>query len=123
MSEIPASATGTATDTAADLGADSAGAPLPKPAFVPPREPLYDWGTQVVAAQDLLNDGSHPQVAEGALLAPRGTPGTVVRIGHAPELNAPVYLVEFPGGMLVGCLEEEVSPVGGPRRGVPGVME
>jgi nitrogen fixation protein NifZ len=47
----------------------------------------------------------------------------VVRVGHAPETNTPVYLVEFPGGVLVGCFEPEIRPVGGPRRGVPGVME
>lgn len=90
--------------------------------FVAPREPLYDWGTPVVAAEDLLNDGSHPGVPDDAILAPKGTPGTVVRVGHAPELNEPVYLVEFPGGVMVGCFEDEITPLGGPRRGVPGVM-
>ncbi len=93
-----------------------------KPAFVPPREPLYDWGLRVSAQIDLLNDGSHPQVAEGALLAPKGTPGTIVRIGHAEGTHIPVYLVEFPAGVVVGCLEEEIAPADGSRRGVPGVM-
>jgi nitrogen fixation protein NifZ len=92
-------------------------------AFSPPREPLYGWGERVSAAVDLLNDGSHPHAPEGALLVPKGTPGAVARVGSAPEINAPVYLVEFPGGVMVGCFEEELTPVGGPKRGVPGVLE
>lgn len=92
-------------------------------AFSPPREPLYSWGERVVAAVDLLNDGSHPHAPEGALLVPKGTPGGVARVGHAPEINAPVYLVEFPGGVMVGALEEELTPQGGPKRGVPGMLE
>ncbi len=94
-----------------------------KPGFIPPREPLYDWGTVVTTVEDLFNDGSHPQAAEGALLAPKGTPGTIVRIGHAEGTQIPVYLVEFPAGVVVGCLEEEIVPADGKRRGVPGVME
>ncbi len=94
-----------------------------KPAFNPPREPHYAWGERVSAVEDLHNDGSHPHVPPNALLIPAGTPGMVVRVGHAPDTNSPVYLVEFPGGVLVGCFEAEIRPVGGPRRGVPGVME
>lgn len=105
-----------------DAPAETAAAPA-KPAFTPPREPLYDWGARVAAVEDLRNDGSHPHVAPDALLVPAGTPGMVVRVGHAPDANAPVYLVEFPGGVLVGCFEPEIRPVGGSRRGVPGVME
>lgn len=92
-------------------------------AFSPPREPLYDWGEHVVATEDLFNDGSHPHAPEGALLIPAGTPGVVSRVGHAPDVNEPVYLVEFPGSVMVGCFEDEIAPVGGPKRGVPGVME
>ncbi|CAO3417165.1 nitrogen fixation protein NifZ [Azospirillum doebereinerae] len=93
-----------------------------KPGFIPPREPLYDWGLRVTVVEDLLNDGSHPQSAPGALLAPRGTPGVIVRVGHTEEGNLPVYLVELPGGTVVGCLEEEITPSDGSRRNVPGVM-
>ncbi len=94
-----------------------------KPGFIPPREPMFDWGDRVCAVEDLFNDGSHPHAAEGALLAPAGTPGTIVRVGRAAEANVPVYLVEFPGGVVVGCLEEELRLTSGQRRGVPGVME
>lgn len=41
------------------------------------------------------------------LLAARGLSGEVVNIGHAPELNEPVYLVQF-DGCVVGCLEIEL---------------
>ncbi|MBK3801523.1 nitrogen fixation protein NifZ [Azospirillum brasilense] len=94
-----------------------------KPGFIPPREPLYDWGLMVTAAVDLHNDGSHPNAEDGALLAPKGTPGTIVRIGHAEGTQIPVYLVEFPAVVVVGCLEEEITPADGRRRGVPGVMD
>ncbi|AWK86779.1 nitrogen fixation protein NifZ [Azospirillum thermophilum] len=94
-----------------------------KSGFIPPREPLYDWGLTVAAQDDLFNDGSHPMVPAGALLAPRGTPGRIVRVGRAEENGMPVYLVEFPGGTVVGCLEEEIAPADGSRRGVPGVMD
>ena len=104
-------------------GTDAKGTEAKKPGFIPPREPLYDWGTVVTTVEDLFNDGSHPQAAEGALLAPKGTPGTIVRIGHAEGTQIPVYLVEFPAGVVVGRLEEEIVPADGKRRGVPGVME
>lgn len=93
-----------------------------KPGFIPPREPLYDWGLRVTVQEDLFNDGSHPQVPDGALLAPKGTPGVIVRVGRTEEGSLPVYLVEFPGGTVVGCLEEEIAPADGSQRGVPGVM-
>ncbi|WP_448205750.1 nitrogen fixation protein NifZ [Azospirillum sp. sgz302134] len=94
-----------------------------KPGFIPPREPLYDWGLHVVVVEDLFNDGSHPNAGDGALLVPKGTPGIIVRIGHAEGTQIPVYLVEFPAGVVVGCLEEEIMPADGKRRGVPGVMD
>ena len=93
-----------------------------KPAFNPPREPLYGWGERVSAVEDLHNDGSHPHVPPNALLIPAGTPGMVVRVGHAPDTNSPVYLVEFPGGVLVGCLEEELAATHATRRPAPGVL-
>ncbi|HYG91808.1 MAG TPA: nitrogen fixation protein NifZ [Azospirillum sp.] len=91
-------------------------------AFIPPRAPIYDRGMRVTAAEDLFNDGSHPRVAESALLVPKGTPGSVVRVGHAHEANVPVYLVEFPGDVLVGCFEEELAPTHATLRPAPGVM-
>jgi nitrogen fixation protein NifZ len=91
--------------------------------FALPREPIYEASHLIVAVVDLVNDGSHPQTLEGVVLVPKGTPGTVVRVGRAEESDTPVYLIEFPGGLLVGCLEEEIELASGVKRGVPGVME
>lgn len=74
------------------------------------REPKYQWGQPVIAAADLVNDGSHPDAAEDALLVASGTRGEVVQCGMHEESNTPVYIVEFPGGMIIGCLEEELQP-------------
>lgn len=74
-----------------------------------PRAPAYAWGQRVIALDDLHNDGSHPERESDALLAARGTVGEVVKIGHAPDLNEPVYLVQFPD-CVVGCLEIELVP-------------
>ncbi|WP_158046217.1 nitrogen fixation protein NifZ [Skermanella pratensis] len=92
--------------------------------FTPPREPKYEWGIAVKALADLLNDGSHPDSPAGSLLVVKDTVGEIIRVGYAPEANnLPVYLVEFPGGKLVGCLEEEIAPVLGARAMVPGRMD
>ena len=72
------------------------------------RQPLYQWGQRVRAAADLVNDGSHPGLPPEALLAPEGTPGEIVNVGHHAESNTPVYLVEFEGQLVVGCFEEEL---------------
>jgi nitrogen fixation protein NifZ len=91
--------------------------------FAPPREPKYEWGIAVKAMVDLLNDGSHPDTPVGGLLVVKDTVGEIVRVGYAPEANnLPVYLVEFPGGKLIGCLEEEIIPVLGVRSAAPGRM-
>jgi nitrogen fixation protein NifZ len=74
-----------------------------------PRAPAYAWGQRVIALDDLVNDGSYPERAPDALLAARGSVGEVVNIGHAPDLNEPVYLVQFPD-CVVGCLEIELVP-------------
>lgn len=73
------------------------------------REPAYAWGQRVIAIDDLVNDGSHPERAEDAFLAARGDVGEIVNIGHAQELNEPVYLVQF-ADCVVGCLEIELVP-------------
>lgn len=73
------------------------------------RSAVYAWGQRVIALDDLVNDGSHPECAPDALLAPRGSLGEVVNIGHAVELNEPVYLVQF-ANAVVGCLEVELAP-------------
>lgn len=84
--------------------------PMDPAAFVEPRTPVYAWGQRVVALDDLVNDGSHPEREPDALLAARGDVGEIVNIGHASEINEPVYLVDF-GGCVVGCLEVELAPV------------
>ncbi len=71
------------------------------------REPQYQWGQQVIALVDLLNDGSHPDHAPDAVLVETGSEGEIVQVGRHVEGNQPVYMVEF-DGLVVGCLEEEI---------------
>ena len=73
-------------------------------------EPKYQWGQSVVALSDLINDGSYPGTDLDALLISSGTQGEIVQTGLHEESNTPVYLVEFPGGKVVGCLEAEIAP-------------
>lgn len=73
------------------------------------REPAYAWGQRVIALDDLVNDGSHPERPVDALLAARGSVGEIVNVGHAQALNEPVYLVQFED-CVVGCLEIELVP-------------
>lgn len=77
--------------------------------LVEPRAALYAWGQRVIALDDLVNDGSYPERAPDALLAARGSVGEIVNVGHAQELNEPVYLVQFEG-CVIGCLELEIIP-------------
>ncbi len=74
------------------------------------KEPKFQWGQAVVAVADLVNDGSYPDVETDALLVAGGSKGEVVQTGMHEESNTPVYLVEFPGGKVVGCLEPEIAP-------------
>lgn len=69
----------------------------------------YEWGQRVAAGIDLYNDGSYPERDTDELLVPRGTVGEVVQVGQHEESGIPVYMVEFPGGAVVGCLEEEIA--------------
>jgi nitrogen fixation protein NifZ len=71
------------------------------------REAQYQWGQQVVALVDLVNDGTHPDHAPDAILAEVGSEGEIVQVGHHAESNQPVYMVEF-NGLVIGCLEEEI---------------
>ena len=94
----------------------------PSLAGLEPRAPAYAWGQHVVALDDLTNDGSYPERPADALLAARGSVGEGVNIGHAPNLNEPVYLVQF-AGCVVGCLEIELVPAPPgwlPETGEPG---
>lgn len=74
------------------------------------REPKYQWGQRVVAAADLVNDGSYPDAQPEELLVAGGTEGEIIQTGMHTDSNTPVYLVEFPGGKVLGCLEEEINP-------------
>lgn len=74
------------------------------------RNPKYDWGQRVIANVPLFNDGSLPECKDDALIVDRGTTGEVVRVGMYAEADMPVYAVAFQGGLVVGCLEDELIP-------------
>ena len=76
--------------------------------MIEPREPKYQWGQSVRAAEDLYNDGSLPDVPEDALIVVAGGPGEIVQIGHHAQANVPIYMVDF-GVAVLGCLEEEIA--------------
>jgi nitrogen fixation protein NifZ len=73
------------------------------------RTPKFQWGQPVVAATELYNDGTLPDIAEDALLIAAGGPGEIVQVGHHEEANVPIYMVDF-GLVVLGCLEEEIAP-------------
>ncbi len=72
-------------------------------------------GDAIYATAHIYNDGSIPELPEGALLAEPGTRGLLVQIGHleeAPQRN--VFLVRFEDkdvnlGPPTGCWAEELS--------------
>lgn len=76
-----------------------------------PREPKYQWGQRVKAALDLFNDGTYPDRPINDLLVPAEICGEIVQIGTHTDSGLPIYLVEFRGRQVVGCLEEEILPV------------
>ena len=74
----------------------------------------YGLGEVVFASEDLFNDGSLPDVAEGALLATAGTRGVVVKAGHLDGTRTEIFAVRFEGadevlGPPVGCLVDELT--------------
>jgi nitrogen fixation protein NifZ len=77
--------------------------------MIEPRTPIYQWGQKVTTEADLFNDGSYPDHDADALLVAAGSEGEIVQVGYHEEAKVPVYLVEFPGGHVVGCLEEELK--------------
>lgn len=76
-----------------------------------PRMPKYQWGQRVKTLVDLVNDGSYPNEQPEALLVANGGLGEIVQVGSHADTNTPIYLVEFPDGRVVGCLEEEIAPL------------
>lgn len=81
--------------------------------LIEPVAPKFQWGQPVIAAVDLYNDGSHPEVGEDQLMIVAGGPGEIVQVGHHAEANMPVYMVDF-GLAVIGCLEHEILPAGSP---------
>ena len=71
--------------------------------------PKFQWGQPVWVVDDLFNDGSYPNVLEGALLVDAGERGEIVQIGAHVESRTNVYLVEFSGHRVVGCIEDELT--------------
>jgi nitrogen fixation protein NifZ len=72
-------------------------------------QPKFQWGQPVWTVVDLVNDGSYPGKPESALLVASGDRGEVVQVGAHVETNTTVYLVEFSGSRVVGCLEDEID--------------
>ena len=75
-----------------------------------PATTQFGWGQQVVAHVHLYNDGSYPDCDADALLVEQGTPGEVVQVGRHEATDTPVYLVEFPGHRIIGCLDQDIAP-------------
>lgn len=75
----------------------------------------YGLGEVVFASEDLYNDGSLPEIEDGALVAAAGTRGVVVKAGHLdgqPQME--IFAVRFEGmddvlGPPVGCLTHELT--------------
>lgn len=71
-------------------------------------------GDMVFAATDIINDGSVPEVSEGALFASAGTRGVLINTGHLEDQPSQVlFLVRFENdqhelGPPVGCWPEEL---------------
>jgi len=75
------------------------------------RNSRFDWGMAVQSKEDLFNDGSFPGLEKEALIVGRGTRGEIVNVGTHSESNVTIYLVEFDGGKVVGCFEDEIQPL------------
>ena len=71
-------------------------------------------GDMVFAATAITNDGSLPQLAEGAVVAAAGTRGVILNIGHLEEQpSRELFLVRFEQGdgelgPATGCWPEEL---------------
>jgi len=74
------------------------------------QQPRYEWGQRVQAAEDLFNDGSHPEQEAHGLLVRAGEAGEVVQVGRHSDSGTIVYKVEFALNQVVGCLEPELLP-------------
>jgi nitrogen fixation protein NifZ len=79
--------------------------------MIEPQIPKFQWGQRVSALLDLFNDGSYPEHEPDALLVKEGDVGEIVQIGTHVESNTHIYLVEFNGKLVIGCLEGEIRPL------------
>jgi nitrogen fixation protein NifZ len=82
-----------------------------------PDPPKYQWGQPVWAVDDLLNDGSFPGRGANDVIAQGGERGEIVQVGRHTDSGTIIYLVEFSGDRVVGCLEPEITaaePAAGP---------
>ncbi len=70
----------------------------------------YQWGQPVTTTVELINDGSYPEIALDALLQNAGATGEIVNVGVIEETGAPIYLVEFADGKVIGVFEDEICP-------------
>lgn len=72
-------------------------------------------GDIIYAASDIKNDGSVPDMEEGALIAAAGCRGVLINTGHLEENESQsVYLVRFEDAEqtllpAVGCWPEELT--------------
>lgn len=77
-----------------------------------PEAPKFQWGQPVQTVVDLFNDGTFPDWPSDALLVRAGDHGEIVRVGAHVDTNTNVYLVEFGGNRVIGCLEDEIVAIG-----------
>lgn len=72
-------------------------------------------GDMIYAARAIYNDGSHPEVEPGSLIAEQGTRGVLINIGHLEEdPSREIYLVRFDSENSeltppIGCWSDELS--------------
>jgi nitrogen fixation protein NifZ len=78
--------------------------------MIGPEEPQFRWGQPVQTVIDLFNDGSYPNLPADALIVTCGEIGEVVQVGAHVESNTTVYMIEFTGNRVVGCLQDEIEP-------------
>jgi nitrogen fixation protein NifZ len=75
----------------------------------------FEVGDLVFSRMDIYNDGGTPDVEQGAILAPAGTRGIIVRVpAKQTRFKEMVYVVRFERadqllGSAVACLEEELT--------------
>ncbi|AMA60225.1 nitrogen fixation protein NifZ [Bradyrhizobium sp. CCGE-LA001] len=76
-----------------------------------PRVPKYRSGQRVKTAVDVINDGSVSNAPRDGILVGAGEIGKIVRVLVHTEASVPIYLVDFGGCPIIGCLEEEITVV------------